>query len=278
MSYAEVNGLSLHYQPHGSGDGAPLVLLHGGFGAAEMLGPVLPALAETRRVIAVDLQGHGRTADIDRPLRPEALADDIAGLIESLGLARADLMGYSLGGLTALRTAIQHSNLINHLVVVSVPGRRSGNHPEVVAQMDELHPDLAEMMKQTPIYEHYSRVSPRAEDWPVLVAKMGELLKRDYDWTDEIAKITAPTILVFADADATQPGHIVELFALLGGGLRDAGVDGSGRPAARLAILPGATHYDLLFSPLLAPAVTPFLDTPLPDTRAVPHTAPASHE
>lgn len=264
MSYADVNGLSLHYQEHGHGGEVPLILLHGGFGAGETLGPVLPALAETRRVIAVDLQGHGRTADIDRPLRPEHLADDLAGLIAFLGLPGADLMGYSLGGLAALRTAIQHPGLVNRSVVVSDPCRRSGNHPEVVAQMDQLHPDLAEMMKQSPIYEHYAKVAPRPEDWPVLVAKMGDLLQQDYDWTDEVRGISAPTMLVFADADATRPDHIVEFYALLGGGLHDAGVDGSARPASRLAILPGTSHYDLLFSPLLAPAVIPFLDAPPP--------------
>jgi pimeloyl-ACP methyl ester carboxylesterase len=264
MSYAEVNGLSLHYQEHGRDGGAPLIVLHGGFGAAETLGPVLPALAETRRVIAVDLQGHGRTADIDRHLRPEYLADDIAGLVASLGLVEADLMGYSLGGLAALRTAIQHPDVVNRLVVVSDPCRRRGNHPEVVAQMDQLHPDLAEMMMQTPIYEHYAKVAPRPEDWPVLVAKMADLLKQDYDWTEEVRSISAPTMLVFADADATRPDHVVEFYALLGGGLHDAGVDGSARSASRLAILPGTSHYDLLFSPLLAPAVIPFLDAPAP--------------
>jgi pimeloyl-ACP methyl ester carboxylesterase len=258
VSYADVNGLSLYYEEHGSGE--PLVLLHGGIGAGEMLGATVPALAAGRRVITVDLQGHGHTADIDRPLRPESLAGDVAALIEHLGLAQADVMGYSLGGEVALRTAIQHPALVRRLVVVSVPFRRDGSFPEVLAAMDQMHVGLADMLKQSPLYEVYSRLAPRVEDWPVLIRKTGELLKVDYDWTDEVRALTAPTLLVFADADSVRPDHIVECFALLGGGLRDAGWDGSARPTARLAILPGTTHYDISTSPALAPAVIPFLD------------------
>jgi pimeloyl-ACP methyl ester carboxylesterase len=258
MSYANVNGLSLYFSELGSGE--PLVLLHGGIGASETLAGVLPELAAGRRVITVDLQAHGRTADIDRPLRPELMADDVAALLEHLGHEQADVMGYSLGGEVALRMAIQHPARVRCLVLVSVAARRDGNHPEVVAAMGQLGPEAAEPMKQSPIYAHYAQVAPRPEDWPVLIGKVGELLKVDYDWTEEVAGITAPTMLVFADADSIRPEHIVELFGLLGGGLRDAGWDGAHRPAARLAILPGTTHYDLLSSPLLAPAVIPFLD------------------
>jgi pimeloyl-ACP methyl ester carboxylesterase len=147
MSYADVNGLSLYYEEHGSGE--PLVLLHGGIGAGEMFAALLPELAAQRRVITVDLQGHGHTADIDRPLRPESMADDIAALIEHLGLKQADVMGYSLGGLVALRTAIQHPQLVRRLVLVSIAFRRDGSHPEVVAAMDQMSPELAEMLKQS---------------------------------------------------------------------------------------------------------------------------------
>src|SRR5512147_3119755 len=145
MPHADVNGLSLYYEEHGSGE--PLVLLHGGLGAGEQFAPILPALGAGRRVITVDLQGHGRTADIDRPLRPELLADDIAALVAHLGLPRADVMGYSLGGLTALRTAIQHPACVGRLVLVSVPFRRAGSHPEVVAAMDGFGPAMADMMQ-----------------------------------------------------------------------------------------------------------------------------------
>jgi pimeloyl-ACP methyl ester carboxylesterase len=258
MSYADVNGLSLYYEEHSSGE--PLVLLHGGLGAAELWAPVLPALAAGRRVIAVDLQGHGHTADIDRPLRPETMADDVAALIAHLGLERADVMGYSLGGLTALRTAIQHPERVRRLVVVSVAFRRDGNHADAVANMDAMTAEAAEMMKQSPIYEVYARVAPRPEDWASLVGKTAELVKVGYDWTDEVRGLVAPTMLVYADADSVRPDHIVEFFALLGGGLRDAGWNAAHRPVARLAVLPGHTHYDVSASPALAPAVIGFLD------------------
>jgi pimeloyl-ACP methyl ester carboxylesterase len=254
MSYADVNGLSLYYEEHGSGD--PLVLLHGGIGASEMFAPILDELAAGRRVIAVDLQGHGHTADIDRPLRPETLADDVAALIEHLGLERADVMGYSMGGMTALLTAIQHPERMRRLVLVSIPFRRDGSYPEVLAAMDAMGPELAEMIKQAPVYEHYARVAPRPEDWTSHVAKTAEAVKLDFDWSAEVAGLSTPTMLVYADADSIRPDHIVEFWRLLGGGQRDAGVDGSGRPAARLAVIPGATHYDIVASPLLAAAVS----------------------
>jgi pimeloyl-ACP methyl ester carboxylesterase len=260
MSYADVNGVSLYYDERGSGQ--PLILLHGGLGAGEMYGPIRPALAKDRRVISVDLQAHGRTADVDRPLRYETMGDDVAGLIRHLGLAQADVMGYSLGGATALRTAIQHPDLVRRLVVVSVPCRRDGWYPASLAGMDQMGSRLAEPLKQSPPYQLYARVAPRVDDWPVLLDKTGELLRRDYDWSAEIAAITAPVMLVYADADAVRPAHILEFYALLGGGLRDAHWDGSARPVARLAIVPGHTHYDLFASPHLADAVLPFLDAP----------------
>src|SRR3954470_20822654 len=258
MTHADVHGLSLYYEEHGSGE--PLILLHGGIGAGAMFAPILPELAAGRRVITVDLQGHGGTADVDRPLRPELMADDIAGLLDHLGLERADVMGYSLGGIVALRTAIQHPQRVRRLVLVSVGFRRDGSHPEVAENMDRFAPEMADMLAQSPLYEVYSRLAPRVQDWPVLIAKTSELLKDDYDWTADVEGLETPTMLVFADADSIRPAHIVEFYRLLGGGLRDANWDGSLRPTARLAVLPGTTHYDIYASPALAPAVTPFLD------------------
>jgi pimeloyl-ACP methyl ester carboxylesterase len=260
MSYADVNGLSLHYEEHGSGE--PLILLHGGIGAGEMFAPIVPALSEGRRVITVDLQGHGGTADVDRPLRPEDMADDIAALLDHLGLEQIDLMGYSLGGIVALRTAIQHPERVRRLVLVSVGFRRDGSHPEVVRAMDQMSAAAAEPMRQSPLYEQYARLAPRVEDWPVLIAKISDALKIDYDWTADVDRITARTLLVFADADSIRPAHIVEFFALLGGGLRDAGWDNSAQPSNQLAILPGRTHYDVYLAPALAPTVVQFLDAP----------------
>ena len=258
MTYADVNGLSLHYEEHGSGE--PLILLHGGIGAGAMFAPMLPALTDGRRVITVDLQGHGGTADVDRPLRPELMADDIAALLDHLGLDEVDVMGYSMGGLVALRLAIQHPARVRRLVLVSVGFRRGGSHPEVVEAMDQMSAAAAEPMMQSPLYAQYERLAPRVEDWPVLIAKTAEALKVDYDWGAEIEQITARTLLVFADADSIRPAHIVEFFGLLGGGLRDAGWDSSAQPSNQLAILPGRTHYDVLLSPALVPIAVGFLD------------------
>ena len=261
MSQADVNGVSLHYEEHGSGE--PLVLLHGGIGAGEMFEAIMPELSTRRRIITVDLQGHGGTADVDRPLRPQTMADDVAALIEHLGLARADVMGYSLGGLVALRTAIQHPQRVRRLVLVSIGFKRAGSHPEVVEAMDQFSPELADVLKQSPLYERYSRLAPRVEDWPVLIAKTSGLLNDDYDWTAETERLETPTMLVYADADSVRPAHIVEFYGLLGGGLRDAVWDGSQQPRNRLAVLPGHTHYDVSTSPALAPTVLRFLDEPV---------------
>jgi pimeloyl-ACP methyl ester carboxylesterase len=261
--HASVNGLRMYYEIRGKGQ--PLLLLHGGVGAIEMFAPILPALSATRQVVAVDLQAHGRTADIDRPLRCELMADDVAALMGHLGIKRADVMGYSLGGTVALQTAIRHPELVRKLVVVPTPFKRDGWYPEILAGMEEMGPQAAEPMKQTPMYELYSKIAPRPQDWPVLLTKLGELLKRDYDWSKEVAAIKSPTLIVAGDADAIPPAHIVEFFKLLGGGQRDARWDGSGRSNAQLAILPGTTHYTIFNSPMLVAVVAPFLDAPMPE-------------
>ena len=263
--YADVNGIKLYYETRGSGK--PLVLLHGGLGAIEMFGPNLPALAKGRQLIAVDLQGHGRTADIDRPLSVELMADDIAALIKHLKLERADLMGYSLGGGVALQTAIRHPEVVRKLVVVSTPFRRNAFYPEILAQQGQVSAGAAEAMKQTPIYQLYASIAPRPEDWPRLLGKIGDAMKQDFDFSKEISGLKATTLIVAADADIFPPAHAVELFGLLGGGQRDGGGDGSGRPKSRLAILPGLTHYTMFGAPALAATVIPFLDEPAPTSR-----------
>ena len=244
--------------------GDPLVLLHGGLGSTEMFGANLPALAAGRQVIAADLQGHGRTGDIDRPLTCEAMGDDIAALIGRLGLGRADVMGYSLGAATALRTAIQHPEVVRKLVVVSTPCKRNGWYPEVREAMTQFTSASAEMMKPSPIYKTYARVSPRPDDWPLLLGKMGDMLRREYDWSDEVARIGAPVMLVFADSDAIPVAHMAEFYGLLGGSKRDAGWDSSGMQPNRLAVLPGLTHYNIGVAPALVTTVTAFLDSPMP--------------
>ena len=218
-----------------------------------MFDPNLPALAKGRQVIAVDLQGHGRTADIDRPFSLALMADDIAALVKHLGIARADVMGYSLGGGVALQTAIRHPELVHRLVVVSTPFRRSAFYPDILAQQGQVTAAAAEGMKQTPMYQLYSRVAPRPQAWARLLGKIGAFMQQDYDFSTEIRGITAPTLVIPGDADIFPPAHAVELFGLLGGGQRDGGWDGSGRPRSRLAILPGLTHYTIFAAPRWRP-------------------------
>jgi pimeloyl-ACP methyl ester carboxylesterase len=263
--YAPVNGLNLYYEIYGTGE--PLILLHGGLAAIELFDEILPLLSNTRQVIAVDLQGHGRTADIGRPFSYDVMADDIAALINYLGIEKADIMGYSLGGGVALRTAVQHSNRVKKLVLVSTAFRRDGWYPEVLAGIAEMGPETAEQMKQTPTYQLYAHLAPKPQDWPLLVAKLGELLRKDYDWSKDVAAIRLPTLLVLGDADAVRTAHAVQFFELLGGGKKDGGWDGSGVSNARLSILPGLTHYTICSSPMLVSSVNLFLDAPMPRTK-----------
>lgn len=258
--YAPVNGLDLYYEIHGTG--APLILIHGGFGATGMFAGLLPTLTASRQVIAVDLQGHGRTADIDRPLRIESMADDIAALIGHLGLGTASIMGYSLGGAVALQAAIRHPELIDRLIVVSTPFKRMGWYADSLASMDQMTGAVAEQMKQTPMYEMYAAIAPRPEDWARMWDKMGDLLRQDYDWSAGVAALTMPTMMVIGDADSLPPVVAAEFFVLLGGGQRDGSWDRSGVTAHRLAILPDTTHYDIFFSPALGGAIAPFIAPP----------------
>lgn len=257
-TYADVNGLHLYYEIHGKG--RPLVLLHGGLGALEMFGPNLPALAKGRKVIAVDLQGHGRTADIDRPFSHQSIADDIAALIKHLGLGKCDVMGWSYGGGIALQTAVRHPDVVDRLIVVSIPFRRDGFYPDILAMQAQVNAAAAEGMKQTPMYELYAKLAPRPQDFPQLLDKMGEFMKKEYDYSQDIAGIKARTLIVCGDADIFPPSHAVEMFGLLGGGKKDGGWDGSGKPNAQLAILPGTTHYTIGNDPRLADVAIRFLD------------------
>ena len=263
--YAPINGLSMYYEIHGAGE--PLILLHGGLGSTGMFGDVLPTLAVDRQVIAVDLQRHGRTADIDRPLRYELMGDDIAALIKHLGLAETDLMGYSLGGGVALRTTIQHPGLVRRLVIVSTPCSQDGWYPEIVASMAQMNGADAEFMKESSMYQEYARIAPRPEDFPTLLDKVGDMLRQRYDWSADVAALKMSTLLVLGDADSIPPAYSARFFELLGGGKTDGGWDGSGMSSSRLAILPGVTHYNIFSSPLLVSIVRPFLDASPSATR-----------
>lgn len=257
-TYTDVNGIKLYYEIHGKGK--PLILLHGGLGAIEMFGPNLPALAKGRKVIAVDLQGHGRTADIDRPLSHHLIADDVAALIKYLGFEQCDIMGWSFGGGIALQTAIRHPEVVDRLIVVSIPFRRDGFYPDILTQQARVNAAAAEGMKQTPMYQMYIDLAPRPEGFPQLLEKIGEFMKKDYDYSQDIAGIKAKTLVVCGDADMFPPSHAVEMFGLLGGGKKDGGWDGSGKSNAQLAILPGMTHYAIGSDPRLLAVAIRFLD------------------
>jgi pimeloyl-ACP methyl ester carboxylesterase len=227
-----------------------------------MFGPVLPKLAEGHQVIAVDLQGHGRTADIDRPIDIRLMADDIASLIDHLGLANPDVVGYSLGGGVALHVAAKYPAKVRRLVVVSANVRRDAIPAEMLAQQGQVSSAAVEFMKDTPMYQLYQRVAPRPEDFGRLLDKMGASMAKDFDYRDEVRGLQVPTLIVAADADMAPPSHYVEVFKLLDGGLRDGGWMGEGRPKGghALAILPGLTHYNIAMSPLFAAATLDFLE------------------
>jgi len=258
--YAEVNGVNLYYETHGSG--RPLVLLHGGLGSSEMFGPIIPQLSARHQVVAVDLQGHGRTADIDRPIDTRLMAGDIAALIDHLKLDKPDLVGYSLGGGVAFHTAVKYPQKVRRLVAAAANVRRDAIPAEMLAQQSQVTAAAAEFMKDTPMYELYQRVAPRPQDFPKLLDKIGQSMAKDFDYSEEVRGLQVPTLIVCADADMAPPSHYVEVFKLLDGGLRDGGWMGEGRPKGghALAVLPGLTHYNLGSSPLFAAVTLAFLD------------------
>ena len=266
-NYAEVNGLNMYYEVHGAGD--PLVVLHGAYMTVDAMGEIVPGLAETRQVIAVELQGHGRTADIDRPLRYEHLADDVAALLRHLGIEEADIFGYSLGGSVALQTAIRHPEIVRKMVLASSSYTSDGVHSEVWATIGTITPEL---FVGTPIFEEYTRLAPNPDDFPTLVDKLKQLDMEPFAWPSEyIRAIEAPALLIIGDSDGTRPEHAVEMFRLLGGGVFG---DIVGLPSSQLAVLPGTSHFVPPGSGVLDRAdwllsmIPPFLDAPMPGSTA----------
>lgn len=237
-----VNGVELYYEMHG--EGAPLVMLHGGVNPSAFFGAPLAAMAETRQVIAIHLRGHGFSSDADARWSSELFADDVAALVGKLGFEKVDVMGWSLGGAVALQVAIRHPELVRKLVIISKGVRSDGNFPEVQARfeaMPEMAPEVARHMAESPLAEMYPDVN-----WESLMRKTGAMLQARYDWSADVARIASPALLIFADADMMPLEHMVECYRLLGGGTRDAGLDGSLRPTPnQLAIIPGTTHYNL---------------------------------
>jgi pimeloyl-ACP methyl ester carboxylesterase len=256
--YAPVNGLRMYYEIHGAGQ--PLLVLHGSFMTIGLMGKLIPALAQSRRVIAVEFQGHGHTADIDRPITYEQLADDVVALLRHLGVDTADVYGYSLGGGVALQVAFRHPEVVRKLVVVSATYSTEGAYPEVWAGIEQITPALFD---GTPWREAYDRTAPNPKAFPELVAKLKHLDMTPFDWTAEAVRaIAAPTLIVVGDADGTRLEHAVEMFRLRGGGV--FGDLAPTLPASQLAILPGTTHVGMLDrADWLAPMVTAFLDAPM---------------
>jgi pimeloyl-ACP methyl ester carboxylesterase len=256
--YAPVNGLEMYYEVHGSG-GMPLLLLHGGlFNIDLQFGDVLPALAQTRQVIAADFQGHGRTGDIDRPLTCADLASDVVALLQHLRVPQVDVFGFSVGGGVALHLAIKHPELIRKLIVSSVSFHPDGDRPENRQAVGELKVD---MIAGTPMEQDYLAKSPNPDKLQGLLDKLATFDQGFTGWSDaEITGIAAPTLITVGDCDAVTLEHAVRFLRLRGG---DVNGDFVGVPASQLAVFPGTTHFfGLARTSLVLDVVTTFLDAP----------------
>ena len=265
--HAEVDGLQIYYQVHGdltSGQ-TPLLILHGAFMSGDAMKPMLDRFAATRPVIAIDQRGHGRTGDAEGPITYELLADDAAGVLESLDVATADVLGYSMGGNTAILMALGHPDRVGKLISISATYRRDGWYPEVLEGMAQMTADL---FAGSPMETEYRRLSPNPETFPTLVEEIRALEALPNTWPDdEMRAIAGKTMIVVGDADSVTLEHAVNMFKLRGGG--DAAVAAQGfiteAPRARLAILPGTSHIGIMANAdLIATLVTPFLDDVTP--------------
>ena len=256
--HAAVNGVNYYYAVYGKGE--PLLLLHGGLGQIEMFGPNLAKLAQTRQVIGVDLQGHGRTSLGDRPISLADIGNDMAGVLKKLGHDKVDVLGYSLGGGIAFQFAIQHPQMVRRLALVSAGYAQDGFYPEMLPQQAAVGAAMAEHMKETPMYKSYVAIAPHPEDFPKLLDQMGALMRKPYDFSADVKKLSMPVILIFGDSDMFRPEHIVKFYQLLGGGLKDAGWQREHMSQNRLAIIPNVTHYEMGLAPELVDTALPFLN------------------
>jgi pimeloyl-ACP methyl ester carboxylesterase len=263
-NYVSIHGLKMYYETHGapqSKDQVPLVLLHGSLSATgTSFGQVLPGLAQTRQIIAIEQQAHGHTADIDRPLTLEQMAADTFALLHQIGIQKADFFGYSMGTGIAMNIAVQHPEMVRKLVLAGgVNYNREGYYPGLFEGIENLKP---EYLVGSPYYDEYRAIAPRPEDFPRLVERTKEIDQNLRDWSpEEIRSIQAPTMLIIGDSDIVRPEHVAEMFRLLGGGVPG---DNVGLPRARLAVLPGTTHVTLVQrGDWLVSMVTEFLDAPV---------------
>jgi esterase/lipase len=189
--YVKTNGVNYYYELHGKGD--PLLLLHGGLGLVDMFGPVLLILARDRLVIAIDLQGHGHTSLGDRSISPVDMGDDMAVIVKALGYQRVDALGYSLGGGVALRFAVQHPDMVRRLALVSTPFAQNGFYPEMLPMQAQVSAAMLEQMKQTPMYQSYVAVAPNPNDFPKLLDRMGEYMRKAFDWLGDSKSSPCPS-------------------------------------------------------------------------------------
>ena len=256
--YADVKGLKMYYEVHGTGK--PLLLIHGAFNSINTaFTQVIPELSKTHEVIAVELQGHGRTNDIDRPFSFESMADDVAGLLKFLKKDSVDIFGYSMGGGVAQQIAIRHPSLVRRLILTSTVYKYEGWSAETRAILPMLTP---EMFEPTPIKTEYDKLAPDPKHWKDFINKMKKFVTTPYDFgADKIKAIRSPTLIIAADGDGVTPEHAVEMYRLRGGGYM---VDFGPIPAAQLALLPGSSHISAMMqTEWLVSMITPFLDKAL---------------
>jgi pimeloyl-ACP methyl ester carboxylesterase len=258
--FVTVNGFELWHEIYGSGE--PIIVLHGGLMTIPEMSPLIEPLAKRRKVIGVELQGHGHSADTDRPLRFDTCADDVAALIDALELKRTDIAGLSFGGDIALRTAIRYPSKIRRLVVWSAGFARSGWYPEAQAGMNAVDHSLASsLIEHTPTGK-LSRAWREPDRFPKFLDKLGKLLGEPFDLSAEVKQLPMPVLLVYADHDSVTQRHIADFFALLGGGISEPGWQDTKFTRARLAIIPGYSHYDIAKAPEVGPIIEKFLEDP----------------
>jgi len=249
----EVNGMQMYYEVSGEGD--PLIVLHGAYMNIPAMGAIIPMLAETHEVYALELQGHGRTTDIDRPITYPNLADDVAAFMDAVGLEKADVFGYSMGAVAGLQLAIRHPDKVNKLAAASVAYDVEGWQPE----FREFIPQMTvEMMLDMPFAEDYRRLAPDPEGFPALVEKLIALEREPMAWEEDVRAMTTPVLIITGDADVATLEHSVAMFRLLGGGVM--GDMDHPLPASRLAVMPATSHTAIIKQPdLLHAFIEPFL-------------------
>jgi pimeloyl-ACP methyl ester carboxylesterase len=254
----EVNGMSMYYEVSGAGE--PLIVLHGAYMNIPMMGEIIPKLAATHEVYALELQGHGRTTDIDRPITYPNLADDVAAFMDAVGLEKADIFGYSMGAAAGLQVAIRHPEKVNKLVAASVAYDVSGWQPAFTAFIPQMTP---EMFVGTPMEENYRTLAADPEGFPALVDKLIALEHEPMDWKTEVEALETPVLIITGDADVVTLEHAVDMFRLLGGG--GMGDMGEPLPDSRMAVLPATSHTAVITqSALLHALIEPFLQGETP--------------